>query len=264
MNDNSSYVLGLIALIMVSVSCVFFVFYRAGGGRESRSKTVRYAGCLGKLLFAASVILLSVSVLNGFAKGEGRENYQDDIEGDKTAMVHTNPAGKWIRGDPVSPSACNALLEGPAVDNPDSIPGCPLACPAGSDGLCSATTGSSCGPYMCVPSSSVSFSPTQQIPPPDVTCKPQEKGCRTVTPPPQPKEWLRGHTVKPAACKYFKHAFGPFPPQTYVNGCPLLCTQNNESKGSCPPTIGSSCGPLGGFSYMCVPPSTQQAFTDED
>ena len=75
MNDNSSYVLGLIALIMVSVSCVFFVFYRAGGGRESRSKTVRYAGCLGKLLFAASVILLSVSVLNGFAKGEGfREN----------------------------------------------------------------------------------------------------------------------------------------------------------------------------------------------
>ena len=75
MNDNSSYVLGLIALIMVSVSCVFFVFYRAGGGRESRSKTVRYAGYLGKLLFAASVILLSVSVLNGFAKGEGfREN----------------------------------------------------------------------------------------------------------------------------------------------------------------------------------------------
>ena len=75
MNDNSSYVLGLIALIMVSISCVFFVFYRAGGGRESRSKTVRYAGCLGKLLFAASVILLSVSVLNGFAKGEGfREN----------------------------------------------------------------------------------------------------------------------------------------------------------------------------------------------
>ena len=79
MNRNSSYVLGLIALIMVSVSCVFFVFYRAGGGRESRSKTVRYAGCLGKLLFAASVILLSVSVLNGFAKGEGfRENLEDN------------------------------------------------------------------------------------------------------------------------------------------------------------------------------------------
>ena len=93
MNDNSSYVLGLIALIMVSVSCVFFVFYRAGGGRESRSKTVRYAGCLGKLLFAASVILLSVSVLNGFAKGEG---FRENLTSNELSSGFS--ASQWLRG----------------------------------------------------------------------------------------------------------------------------------------------------------------------
>ena len=80
--NNGSYVLGIISLIMVSVSCVLFVFYNVGGGRKSNSKNVRYAGYLGKLLFAASVILLSVSVLNGFAKGEGfRENLKQGGKG---------------------------------------------------------------------------------------------------------------------------------------------------------------------------------------
>ena len=149
MNDNSSYVLGLIALIMVSVSCVFFVFYRAGGGRESRSKTVRYAGCLGKLLFAASVILLSVSILNGFAKGEGfRENLVrrrapsvPDANANPTpwlsdAMAVRNRPTHWPRAIPVSatdppipPIGGGPLAGFVPCSCDDGNPGC--LCPSG-------------------------------------------------------------------------------------------------------------------------------------
>ena len=147
MNYNSSYVLGMIALIMVSISCVFFVFYRAGGGRDSRSKTVRYSGHLGKLLFAASVILLSVSVLNGFAKGEGfRENLAS-----KSWVYKTWPKnGKGsLPGatEFADENACAIRFRGPQKHH-NYMPDCLLPCASPSPaGGCSAKIGSSCGPY---------------------------------------------------------------------------------------------------------------------
>ena len=71
MKTNGSVVLGIIALIMVSIACVVLIFYRFGGGRESNSKTIRYAGRLGKLLFAASVILIAIGLIAVPSKGEG-------------------------------------------------------------------------------------------------------------------------------------------------------------------------------------------------
>ena len=74
MKTNGSVVLGIIALIMVGFACVVLVLYRVGGGRESTSKTVRYAGRLGKLLFAASVILIAIGLI-AVPSGEGFEIY---------------------------------------------------------------------------------------------------------------------------------------------------------------------------------------------
>ena len=63
MKANGSVVLGIIALIMVCLSCIVLVLYNVGGGRESTSKIVRYAGNSGKLLFAVSIILIAISLI---------------------------------------------------------------------------------------------------------------------------------------------------------------------------------------------------------
>ena len=76
MKANGSVVLGIIALIMVCFSCIVLVLYRVGGGRNSTSKTVRYAGGLGKLLFAASVILIAIGLIL-VPSGEGYTEDED-------------------------------------------------------------------------------------------------------------------------------------------------------------------------------------------
>ena len=78
MKANGSVVLGIIALIMVCFACVVLVLYRVGGGRNSTSKTVRYAGRLGKLLFAASVVLIAIGLIL-VPSGEG---YMEEVAGD--------------------------------------------------------------------------------------------------------------------------------------------------------------------------------------
>ena len=79
MKANGSVVLGIIALIMVCFSCIVLVLYRVGGGRNSTSKTVRYAGGLGKLLFAASVVLIAIGLIL-VPSGEGyTENLSDAV-----------------------------------------------------------------------------------------------------------------------------------------------------------------------------------------
>ena len=77
MKANGSVVLGIIALIMVCFSCIVLVLYRVGGGRNSTSKTVRYAGGLGKLLFAASVVLIAIGLIL-VPSGEGYTELQGD------------------------------------------------------------------------------------------------------------------------------------------------------------------------------------------
>ena len=78
MKANGSVVLGIIALIMVCFSCIVLVLYRVGGGRNSTSKTVRYAGGLGKLLFAASVVLIAIGLIL-VPSGEGFTTEEDEF-----------------------------------------------------------------------------------------------------------------------------------------------------------------------------------------
>ena len=78
MKANGSVVLGIIALIMVCFSCIVLVLYRVGGGRNSTSKTVRYAGGLGKLLFAASVVLIAIGLIL-VPSGEGFTTEDDEF-----------------------------------------------------------------------------------------------------------------------------------------------------------------------------------------
>ena len=89
MKANGSVVLGIIALIMVCFACVVLVLYRVGGGRNSTSKTVRYAGRLGKLLFAASVVLIAIGLIL-VPSGEGFqiENPTYGSLGNRPNIVH--------------------------------------------------------------------------------------------------------------------------------------------------------------------------------
>ena len=101
MKTNGSVVLGIIALIMVSIACLVLIFYRYGGGRESNSKTIRYAGRLGKLLFAASVILIAIGLIAVPSKGEGYISGVSGMIGDDNPLVEgiSEPVEPAMPGD---------------------------------------------------------------------------------------------------------------------------------------------------------------------
>lgn len=114
MKTNGSVVLGIIALIMVSIACLVLIFYRYGGGRESNSKTIRYAGRLGKLLFAASVILIAVGLIAVPSKGEGYTDDNDvsEIIGDENLLVEDHYISDSDLWDPHPSGKYPSLPEG--------------------------------------------------------------------------------------------------------------------------------------------------------